>query len=175
MVRSRCSKLAGFIRRTVKSRNPQVLLYRHVIEYGAPVWLPHQKNHIECLESVHRRFTRSCFPFNVSNSLSYEQRLSILHLPPLYNRLYPLLLNVCTGTTAFPQLSSQCPILEKPVHQYRYSRINCLKFSSFIFFPRFYESLPRDLRDPCLEPSYKPFINYLRDHLFSYSAISHAY
>ena len=37
----------------------------------------------------------------------------------------------------------------------------------------FYESLPRDLRD--LEPSHKPFINSLRDHLFSYSSISHAY
>ena len=49
-----------------------------------------------------------CFQF-------VEQRL-ILHLPPLYNRLVFLtvsLLNVCTGTTAFPQLSSQCPILEK--------------------------------------------------------------
>ena len=139
-----------------------------------------QKNHIECLESVQRRFTRSCFPFNVSNSLSYEQRLSILHLPPLYNRLVFLTVsfNVCTGTTAFPQLSLPVPNTRKTetlLFKHQYSRTNCLKFSSFIFFPRFYESLPRDLRDLCLEPSYKPFINSLRDHLYSYSPISNVY
>ena len=78
-----CHRLVGCL----MSHRPICSLCRPVIEYGAPVWLPHQKNHIECLESVQWRFTRSCFPFNVSNSLSYEQRLSILHLPPLYNRL----------------------------------------------------------------------------------------
>ena len=72
-------------------------------------------SHIECLESVQRRFTRSCFPFNVSNSLSYEQRLSILHLPPLYNRLVFLtvsfIIKCLYRYNSIP--TTFCPILEK--------------------------------------------------------------
>ena len=93
LVVSKCSKLSGFIRRIVNSRNPFILkrlfcsLCRPIIEYGIPVWLPHQKNHILSLEAVQRRFTRFCFPYDQANSLSYSERLHSSDLPPLYNRL----------------------------------------------------------------------------------------
>ena len=91
MVRAKCSKISGFIRRTVKTHNKDVLLKlfsslcRPVLEYAAPVWLPHLKNQIQCLETVQRRFTKSCFPYNIAHTLSYEQRLQELNIPPVYN------------------------------------------------------------------------------------------
>ena len=86
---AKCSKLSGFIRRVVNSRNPLILkklfcsLCRPILEYGIPVWLPHQKNHIQSIEAVQRRFTRFCFSYQEANSLSYHERLAILNLPPL--------------------------------------------------------------------------------------------
>ena len=111
-----------------------------------------------------------------------NKRLSILHLPPLYNRLVFLtvsfIIKCLYRYNSIPTTFLPVPNTRKTetlLFKHQYSRTNCLKFSSFIFFPRIYESLPRDLRDLCLEPSYKPFINSLRDHLYSYSPISNAY
>ena len=64
---AKCSKLSGFIRRIVNSRNPLILkklfcsLCRSILEYGIPVWLPHQKRHIQSIEAVQRRFTPVLF------------------------------------------------------------------------------------------------------------------
>ncbi|XP_038074822.1 uncharacterized protein LOC119742729 [Patiria miniata] len=59
--------------------------------------------------------------------------------------------------------------------KHQYSRTNCVKFSLFTLFPRFFNSLSTDVRDLCLERSSKPLINSLRDHLFSLDPISHAF
>ena len=46
---AKCSKLSGFFRRVVNSRNPLILkklfcsLCHPILEYGIPVWLPHKK------------------------------------------------------------------------------------------------------------------------------------
>ena len=50
-------------------------------------WLRHQKNNIQSIEAVQRRFTRFCFSFQETNSLSYHEQLAILSLSPLYNRV----------------------------------------------------------------------------------------
>ena len=187
-VRAKCSRLAGFIRRTVKSKDAKVLrklycsLCRPILEYAAPVWLPHQKNHIQCLEAIQRRFTKSCFHYNVAISLSYEQRLSKLHLPPLYNRLAYLsasfvikcLFNRISVSSHFlPQANTRKT--DTLLFKHQYSRTNCVKFSLFTVFPRFFNSLPSDVRDLCLELSPKPFINSLRDYLSSLDPITHPF
>ena len=60
------SKLSGFIRRVVKSKDTEILvklycsLCRLILEYAAPVWCPRLRTHQENVERVQRRFTRSC-------------------------------------------------------------------------------------------------------------------
>ena len=46
-----------------------------------------KKNHIQSIEAVQRRFTRFYFSYQEANTLSYHERLAILNLPPLYNRM----------------------------------------------------------------------------------------
>ena len=188
MIRAKCSKLSGFIRRTVKSRNAEVLLKlfsslcRPVLEYGSPVWLPHQKNHIQCLETVQRRFTKSCLPYNIATLLSYEERLKKINLPPLYNRLIYLSVSFVVKCL-YKHNNIPSSFLPQPnnrktdvlLFKHQYNRTNCAKFSLFSLFPRFVNSLPCDLRDLCLEPSCKCFLNALRDHLFNQDPISHYY
>ena len=53
------------------------------------------------------------FPIRSHTNNVYPYFTCLLSTTDWYFLLYHLLLNVCTGTTAFPQLSSQCPILEK--------------------------------------------------------------
>ena len=187
MIRPKCSKLSGFIRRTVKSRNADVLiklyqsLCRPVLEYGSPVWLPHQKNHIQSIETIQRRFTKSCFPFNIASSLSYEQRLSKLNLSPLYNRLLYLSISFVINCL-YKYIDIPSHFLPQPntrktdslLFKHQCCRTNCVKFSLFTLFPRLFNSLPRNLRNLSLEPSPKDFLNSLRDHLFHQDPISHA-
>ena len=76
------------------------------------------------------------FPIRSHTNNVYPYFTCLLSTTDWYFLLYPLLLNVCTGTTTFPQLSSQCPILEKPklcFLKISTAGSNCLKFSWFIF------------------------------------------
>ena len=60
-------------------------LVRSILEYGNAVWSPHKMKHIELLESVQRRATRTVPELK---GLSYEDRLRTLNLPTLvYRRL----------------------------------------------------------------------------------------
>ena len=176
---AKCSKLCGFIRRTVNSRNPVILkklfcsLCRPILEYGVPVWLPHQKNHIAAIEAVQRRFTRFCFSFDRANSLSYHERLIILKMPPLYNRM--IYLSICLVVKSLHGLYDMpYDTLPKPsvrrshilVFNHELARTNCLKYSLLHMFPRVWNSLPRTTADLCVGTSVRPFLNALCHFLF---------
>ena len=176
---AKCSKLSGFIRRVVNSRNPLILkklfcsLCRPILEYGIPVWLPHQKNHIESIEAVQRRFTRFCFSNQEANSLFYHERLAILNLPPLYTRMVYLSISfVIKCLHGFYDISYD--ILPKPSSRrahyltftHEFARTNYLKYCCLHVLPRFWDTLPRPITDLCIDVSVYPFLNTLRNFLF---------
>ena len=62
-----------------------VSIVRPHLEYGAPIWNPHQKNLITQLENVQRRATRNIPDMK---DKSYRERLELLGLPTLQYRRY---------------------------------------------------------------------------------------
>ena len=87
----KANALAGMIRRTFFFLDKETfkLLFTSVVrphlEYGAPVWNPHQKNLICMIENVQRRASK-LIP-GMSNH-TYEERLKCLNLPTLQYRRY---------------------------------------------------------------------------------------
>ncbi|XP_054259638.1 uncharacterized protein LOC128984354 [Macrosteles quadrilineatus] len=73
---SRANKMLGFVSRFSKGLSDTALktlycaLVRQILEYGSPVWNPHQKFLIEELESIQRRFLRMV---GVRNGLPYRK------------------------------------------------------------------------------------------------------
>jgi hypothetical protein len=87
----KANAMLGMIRRTYSHLGAQdfkmiyTALVRPILEYGAVVWNPVLRKHIDSLERVQRRFTRFLPGLR---SLSYEQRLQSLNLPTLAYRRY---------------------------------------------------------------------------------------
>ena len=90
-ITSRASRLLGFIRRLVHCSDPKILvnlyttLYRPILEYGIPAWLPYQIGHIKSLEKIQRCLVRTCIPAP-RGELEYSVRLEKLNLMSLCNR-----------------------------------------------------------------------------------------
>ena len=63
-----------------------------------------KKNHIQSIEAVQRRFTPFCFSYQAANSPSYPDRLAILNLPPLYNRMVYLSISLIFSMIFFLNL-----------------------------------------------------------------------
>ena len=68
------SKLSGFIRRVVKSKDPDIL----------PVWCPRLRNHQETLVRVQRRFTQSCLGLPRRSTINpFASGIPKVLLPPI--------------------------------------------------------------------------------------------
>jgi len=86
---NKASRMLGMMGRTMKSRNPEILLsiYKSIVrphlEYCTPAWSPHYKKDKDLLERVQHRFTRM---FSHLRHLEYEERLNILGLWSLEER-----------------------------------------------------------------------------------------
>jgi len=87
---NKASRMLGTMGRTMKSRNPEILLsiYKSIVrphlEYCTPVWSPHYRKDKELLERVQHCFTRM---FGHLRHLEYEERLNILGLWSLEERM----------------------------------------------------------------------------------------
>ena len=83
------NRTLGLIKRTFTSRSKDVIvrLYKSLVrphlEYCMSVWRPHYRKDIDLLEGVQRRALKLISGFNV---LSYEERLSAVHLTSLETR-----------------------------------------------------------------------------------------
>ena len=88
---NKANSLAGILRRSFvhldKTTFKQlfVSIVRPHLEYGAPIWNPHQKNLITVIENVQRRATRA---IPGMEGKSYKERLESLQLPTLQFRRY---------------------------------------------------------------------------------------
>jgi len=86
---NKASRMLGMMGRTMKSRNPEILLniYKYIVrphlEYCTPAWSPHYRKDKDLLERVQHRFTRM---FSHLRHLEYEERLNILGLWSLEER-----------------------------------------------------------------------------------------
>ena len=84
-VSNKVSKVSGFITRCTRGRSSYTLfnLYKALILpniiYCARVWAPHQRNHLDTLEKVQRKITRTLF---------FKQFPNADVRPPYSNRLY---------------------------------------------------------------------------------------
>ena len=87
----KANSLAGLLRRSfvyldkTTFKQIYVSIVRPHLEYGAPIWNPHQKNLITQLENVQRRATRNIPDMK---DKSYRERLELLGLPTLQYRRY---------------------------------------------------------------------------------------
>ena len=88
-VARKARRLNGFIFRTFRSRDANVLLpvfkavVRPCLEFATPVWNPHSAYGTQLLENVQKRFTRC---IRGMGHVSYDERLSQLKLSPLTTR-----------------------------------------------------------------------------------------
>lgn len=86
---NRASRMLGMMRRTIKSRSPEILIsiYKSVVrphlEYCVPAWSPQYIKDKDLLERVQHRFTRM---FSHLRELEYMDRLRILGLWTLEER-----------------------------------------------------------------------------------------
>ena len=82
----KANQIAGLLMKTItyKSRDVMVPLFkslvRSILEYGNPLWNPILKKHVNLIENVQRRFTRSIIG---CQGLEYQERLKALDLPSL--------------------------------------------------------------------------------------------
>ena len=155
------SKLSGFIRRVVKSKDPDIFvklycsLCRPILEYAAPVWCPCILIHKETLERVQRRFTRSCLgvprrsTINPDNEISYPTRCIQLGLPFLLNRIHFLSISFvikclynCFDINVHRYIKVNTRHVETVKFHHQRSIINALHHSLFYRFPRLWEGLP---------------------------------
>ena len=87
----KANSLMGMIRRSFLYLDKDMFrrlftaIVRPHLEYGAPIWNPHFKKHIDLIESVQRRATK-LIPGLFD--LSYKERLKLLKLPTLEYRRY---------------------------------------------------------------------------------------
>ncbi|KAI8505108.1 hypothetical protein Bbelb_172170 [Branchiostoma belcheri] len=86
---AKANQLTGLLWRTFEYIDTEVflLLYKSLIrphlEYGAPVWSPHQWKQADQIENVQRRASKRVPGLN---NLPYEERLKVLRLPTLVYR-----------------------------------------------------------------------------------------
>ena len=83
-----CVILKCFYSRDVSVYSKAFSVYvRPILEYNCVVWSPFFKKDIYLLESVQRSFThRACKLCNVPGYMSYERRLELFNLQPLFVR-----------------------------------------------------------------------------------------
>ncbi|KAI8493802.1 hypothetical protein Bbelb_281490 [Branchiostoma belcheri] len=88
-ITAKANQLTGLLWRTFEYIDTEVflLLYKSLIrphlEYGAPVWSPHQWKQADQIENVQRRASKRVPGLN---NLPYEERLKVLRLPTLVYR-----------------------------------------------------------------------------------------
>ena len=86
---NKATRIMAVVRKTFDYMDEDVFklvfkgLVRPHLEYGAPIWSPHNKNLIELIENVQRRATKTVPGLK---DLSYEERLRKLKLPTLIYR-----------------------------------------------------------------------------------------
>ena len=86
---NKATRIMAVVRKTFDYMDEEVFklvfkgLVRPHLEYGAPIWSPHNKNLIEQIEKVQRRATKTVPGLK---DLSYEDRLRKLKLPTLIYR-----------------------------------------------------------------------------------------
>ncbi len=92
-IKSKASKTLGFLRRNIRGCKPEIrasayrIMVRPTLEYAATVWDPHQKSHIQSLESVQRsaaRFVKGNYYDRTPGSLT--SMLKDLQWEPLEER-----------------------------------------------------------------------------------------
>ena len=86
---AKCNQLIGQIRRSFTCKESDLMLKIYKIyllphlEYASSVWNPTNKSDINMIESIQRRFTKL---IEGLYDFEYEERLTVLELPPLEDR-----------------------------------------------------------------------------------------
>ena len=153
------SKLSGFIIRCTRNMSSYALLnlYKALIlphiTYCACVWSPHQRNHLDRLERVQRKITRTLF---------YKQSPNADVRPPYSNRLLGLNLvrledafKIQRLVLGFKILNDMSPAsfgsliqhskLESTRFLHQSTRTSSFFNSMFVSFPRLWDEIPSDL------------------------------
>ena len=85
----KANRMLGLLRRSFYSREPQFLLIvykvyvRSLLEYGCILWSPSNRNLVNCIEKVQKRFCRF---FPALHGLNYRSKLLNLNLLSLESR-----------------------------------------------------------------------------------------
>ena len=147
--------LRCFLSRNITSLIKAFKVYvRPLVEYNSIIWSPQQKQHIECVERVQRRFTKR---LSGMSQLSYEERLKCTGLQSLELRRLQFDLIWCykivfglvkVDSSAFFQFS---PCINTRGHRYKLYRQHCNKRNRAEFFTQrvlsLWNGLPQDKVD----------------------------
>jgi hypothetical protein len=150
-ISSTCAKgnrALGFVKRNLK-RCPKHIkttayktLVRPKLEYAAPVWDPHQLNHIQNLEKVQRRAARFVTG-NYQRESSVTDMLTKLQWEPLQHRRLTfrlvMLYRIVNEIVAIPitTLLTPVPYQSRHTHQYTFQLYQCNNnYYKYSFFPR---------------------------------------
>ena len=123
-----------------------------------------------------------CFSYNDASNLTYAERLAILNISPLYNRLIYLsasfIIKCLFCLYDMPQHILPSPRkrkLDTLLFTHEFARCNALKFTCFHSFARLWETIPKAERDLCLDPNVNIILNALREVLCNMSPIDKAF
>ena len=153
---NKANSILGIVRKTFDYMDEQIFsltfkgLVRPHLEYANQIWAPHLKKHIDMIENVQRRGTKTIPGFK---DLSYEERLKKLNLPTLaYRRIRGDMIE------AFKILNTDCgydnslpPFLPTRTshtrgHKYklyhRSSNLNIRKYSFSLRITKMWNDLP---------------------------------
>ena len=153
------TKLSGFITRCTRNMSPfallnlyKALILPHIL-YCVCVWAPSQRNHLDRMEKVQRKLTRTLF---------YKQWPNAVDRPPYYERLLDLdlvkiedvlkiqrlvlgfkILNDLTPTSFGSFIQPSKLVDSRLLHQS--SRTSSFFNSMFISLPRLWDEIPSHL------------------------------
>ena len=168
-VSNKVSKFSGFITRCTRDMSSYALLnlYKalvlpHII-YCACVWAPHQRNHLDRLEKVQRKITRTLFFKQFPNAdvrPPYSNRLIDLDVVRLENafKIQRLvlgfkILNDLSPASFGSYIQHSRLVNTRLLHQS--SRTSSFFNSMFISLPRLWDEIPSDLHVVSNLPSFK--------------------
>lgn len=158
-IASKVSKLSGFIIRCTRNMSSYALLnlYKalilpHII-YCACVWAPHQRNHLDRLEKMQRKITRTLFYKHFPNAdvrPPYSNRLLDLDIVRLEDafKIQRLVLGFKILNDLAPASFSifiQPSQLENTRLLHQSSRTSSFFNTMFISLPRLWDEIPSDL------------------------------
>ena len=163
-VTAKSQQISGYILRTFKSRDPEIMLtlYKSLVQphldYCVQLWYPHKVQDMQKLESVQRSFTAR---INNVSHLDYWERLSKLNLFSVQRRyeryiiiyVWKVLENLIVAPESENIVPSHSDRTGRMCKKFQLPQSNCTRFKTLQhnslswFGVRIFNVLPRYIRD----------------------------